>query len=38
LEKRNSEKKRLNREKYLLVRQLVTGINRVSGKVGEWEV
>ncbi|RXW20578.1 hypothetical protein EST38_g5272 [Candolleomyces aberdarensis] len=32
------EKKRLNREKYLLVRQLVTGVNRVSGKPGEWEV
>ncbi|KAF5340385.1 hypothetical protein D9611_007760 [Ephemerocybe angulata] len=30
--------RKLNREKYLLVRQLVNGINRVSGKEAEWEV
>jgi hypothetical protein len=29
---------RIPRQKYLVVRQLVTGLNRVSGKVGEWEV
>ncbi|KAJ3508485.1 hypothetical protein NMY22_g16598 [Coprinellus aureogranulatus] len=31
-------RRKIGREKYLLVRQLVTGVNRVSGKVGEWEV
>lgn len=31
-------KRVIGRQKYLVVRQLVTGLNRVSGKVGEWEV
>lgn len=29
---------RKNREKYLLVRQLVTGVNRVTDKEHEWEI
>ncbi|TEB27895.1 hypothetical protein FA13DRAFT_1581488, partial [Coprinellus micaceus] len=38
LARRGSKKRRVGREKYVRVRQLVTGVNRVSGKVGEWEV
>lgn len=32
------EKRKVNREKYLVVRKVVTGTNRVSGGVSEWEV
>lgn len=28
----------VSRDKYLLVRQVVSGVNRVSGQTGEWEV
>ncbi|EFI26628.1 hypothetical protein CC1G_15400 [Coprinopsis cinerea okayama7 len=32
------KEKRLNRDKHLIVRQLVTGLTRVSGTPSEWEV
>ncbi|KAH6867443.1 hypothetical protein BKA70DRAFT_404471 [Coprinopsis sp. MPI-PUGE-AT-0042] len=35
---RNEGKRNVNREKYLVVRKIVTGTNRVSGGVSEWEV
>ncbi|PPQ69341.1 hypothetical protein CVT24_001636 [Panaeolus cyanescens] len=33
-----SKKKRINREKTLQVRLIVTGVARVSGKQGEWDI
>ncbi|KAF8154804.1 hypothetical protein B0H34DRAFT_538196 [Crassisporium funariophilum] len=34
----SSTKRRINRDKSILVRQVVTGTARVSGKLGEWEI
>ena len=33
-----SQKRRINREKSVLLRSIVTGTARVSGKRGEWEM
>ena len=34
----DGRKKRVNREKIFTLRQIVTGLARVSGKSGEWEM
>ena len=34
----DGRKKRVNREKTFTLRQIVTGLARVSGKSGEWEM
>ena len=33
----STQKRRMNREKSIRIRQAVNGVGRVSGKVAEWE-